>query len=244
VLLLAALRPREAGVPGGVGGIGTLRRLLLVRAGSTPVHERGVLVGTADPAPSERGRAQIEARRRHWEWADFVCASPSRRARESAAILAPHVRIELEPAFGPMNYGRWQGLEPEEIRARDPIAYADYEAGELAAPPNGESGEALQARVANGLAQLLALARLSPLVVSHAEVIREVAWRLAGARLPAGRPAPAEMLLLTRDASGAFRMGRASSDPDPLRSPLERAGLSDGEDALPERHIGHLEIRP
>lgn len=68
--------------------------------------------------------------------------------------------------------------------------------------------------------------------MSHAEVIREVAWRLAGARLPADRPAPAEMLLLSRVADGAypFRMGRVSSDPEALRSVLEREGLSGVED--------------
>ncbi|HEU4427286.1 MAG TPA: histidine phosphatase family protein [Myxococcota bacterium] len=237
-------RTPEADAPPALGSGGMLRRLLLVRAGRTLAHERGQLVGAADPPLSERGRAEVEALRRHWEWADFVCASPSRRARESAAILAPNVRIELEPAFGPTSYGSWQGLDPEAIRARDPIAWADHEAGISPAPPDGEPAEALRARVAKGLARLLALARLSPLVVSHAEVIREVAWRLAHVRLPLGRPDPAEMLLLTRAPSGAFRLGRASSDPDPLRSPLEREGLSSGEDPLPERHIGHLELRP
>jgi len=220
------------------------RRLLLVRSGSTLEHERGRLVGTSDPPLSERGRAELEALRHHWEWADYLCSSPARRARESAAILAPGARVQLEPAFGPMNLGRWQGLDAESIRQSDPIAYADYEAGEPSAPPpHGETHDALRARIADGLVRLLARARISPLVVSHAEVIREIAWRLAGARLPAGRPAPAEMLLLTREASGVFRMGRASSDPEPLRSPLERGGLSDGDDPLPERHIGHLELR-
>ena len=224
---------------------GTLRRLLLVRAGSTAAHAGGRLVGTTDSALSARGRAEILERRRHWEWADFVCASPARRAHESAAILAPNARIALEPAFGPMNYGSWQGIDPLTLRQRDPIAYADYEVGaESAQPPNGESFDALRLRVASGLARLMMLPRLSPLVVSHAEVIREIAWRLAGARLQHARPEPAEMLLLTRDAAGAFRLGRASSDPDPLRSPLERTGLSGDEPSEPERHIGHLEIRP
>ena len=243
MVLRAALRQPEADAPPVVGSGGAVRRILWVRAGRALAHERGQLVGIADPPLSERGRAEVEALRHHWEWADFVCASPSRRARESAAILAPTARVELEPAFGPTSYGSWQGLDLETIRARDPIAYADYEAGTAPAPPDGESAEALRARVARGLARLLALAHLSPLVVSHAEVIREVAWRLAGARLPRGRPRPAEMLLLTRAPSGAFRLGRASSDPDPLRSPLEREGLSSDEDEIAERHIGHLELR-
>jgi broad specificity phosphatase PhoE len=117
---------------------------------------------------------------------------------------------------------------------------------ELAARRRGdESPIDFEARVRRALVALARGRSISPLVVTHGSVIREIVAQLADAPIPDGRPHPAEMVLLTRTRGGKFRLGRRSSDPEPLRSPLERHGLSgsgsgDGE---PERHVAHLEIR-
>lgn len=223
---------------------GMSRRILLLRAGTTAAHEAGCLVGGADPPLSPLGRAQVAERRHQWEWADVVVVSPSRRARESAAILAAAAQVTIEPAFAPLDLGRWQGLRSELVAQRDPIAFADWQAGSpLAQPPGGEALSSFRIRVADGVARLLRNGRVSPLVVSHGEVIREIVALLSGELLARGRPAPSELALLTRGARDRFHLGRNSSDPEPLRSALERCGLSGVGEWRPERHIGHFELR-
>lgn len=71
----------------------------------------------------------------------------------------------------------------------------------------------------------------SPLFVTHASTIRAIVAGLTGEELPDGRPHVGELAVLTRDGSGAWRLGRSSSNPEPLRDTLERTGLLG--DALP-----------
>jgi hypothetical protein len=79
------------------------------------------------------------------------------------------------------------------------------------------------------------------LVVADGGVLRILAERLLERPLPEGRPHPGEMALLTRRESG-WHLGRRSSDPEPLRSPLERDGLSGTGDFGPEHHVAPLQI--
>jgi broad specificity phosphatase PhoE len=219
------------------------RRLLLVRAGATSEGERGRLVGAADPPLSALGHAQIRELARHWEWADALVSSPARRAWESAAILARGAAVRVDSAFRPLDVGRWEGLLPAEAADVDPIAFEDWEAGlPTGWPPRGEDPLAFRARVADGVSRCIRSGWVSPLIVCHGEVIREIARACADTVLPPGRPAHGELLLLTR-TNGRFRCGRASSDPEPLRSALERTGLSAAPPGARERHVGHLELR-
>ena len=220
-----------------------LRRLVLVRAGATDYHAEDRLLGTTDAPLSGAGRAALRERRRHWEWVDGVLSSPLVRARESASILAGNVVVTLLPALGPRSYGHWEGLRPDEIERRDPIGFADWQAGRPVAVPRGESLAAFQTRVRSAVEALLRASHVSPLVVTHGDVIREIVSEWVGEPLPDGRPHPGEMVLASRVHGGKFRLGRRSSDPAPLRSSLEREGLSGVDPGSPERHVAHLEIR-
>jgi hypothetical protein len=51
------------------------------------------------------------------------------------------------------------------------------------------------------------------------------------------------MALATRRSESSWALGRRSSDPDPLRSPLEREGLSGCGEPFRERHVAALEVR-
>jgi broad specificity phosphatase PhoE len=216
-----------------------LCRLLLVRAGSTQgPRERD------DPALSDAGRREIAALRRHWEWADHVVASPLQRAHESASILCRNRAFDVDPRLRPVERGRYAGLAPEELQAQDPVVFEEWAAGDdHAAFPHGETRCEFRLRVRDALAALASRPEASVLVVAHRDGIREIAAALAGAALPAGRPAVAELALLTRDADGRWRPGRRSSDPPPLRSELERTGLSGVGDPWDGDHVGSLELR-
>jgi len=179
-----------------------------------------------------------------WEWADHVVASPLRRARESASVLCRDHAYDVDPRLRPVERGRYAGLVPEELRAEDPVGFEEWVAGDDdAAFPHGETRREFGLRVSDALAALASGPHASVLVVGHRDGIREIASALAGAALPAGRPAVAELALLTRDADGRWRLGRRSSDPPPLRSELERTGLSGGSDPWDGRHVGSLELR-
>ncbi|MFI5318308.1 MAG: histidine phosphatase family protein, partial [Myxococcota bacterium] len=191
-----------------------LRRLLLLRAGETAAHAAGRLVGTEDPGLTAFGRAQIEERRHQWEWADYVATSPFRRARESAAIFTGGAQAAVEASFGPLDFGRWQGVPLDKNAERDPIAFADWRAGRpTAQPPGGESLDNFRTRVAEGIERLFRAGRSAPLVVCHGEVIREIVEQLTGEVLSRESPAPSELVLLTLGPDGRFRLGRPSSDP-------------------------------
>jgi broad specificity phosphatase PhoE len=222
-----------------------LRRLLLVRAGSTSAHEAGRWVGSLDPPLCAVGRAQLRARRRHWEWADGVVASPLQRAYQSATLLVGHHAVPLDTGLRARDYGSWQGLRIDEIRARDPIAFADWQAeDESSGIPGAEPLLAFRGRVSEAIGRIARTGAVSLLAVTHGDVIREIVLALTGGRLPADRPRPGELVLLTRTGEAPFRLGRESSDPPPLRSCLERTGLSGSGPWLPERHIGTLELSP
>jgi alpha-ribazole phosphatase len=220
-----------------------MKRLILVRAGATRVDRERVLTGIGDPPLTDAGIRRMEELRRHWEWVDHIVASPWRRTRDSAQLLARGGPVVLELDFRPRNCGRWEGRSFEELRAADPGSFeawrADPDRFEF---PDGEPRAHFESRVARGLCHLRSAPLASALVVTHAEVIRRMVALLTGSSLPDGRPGPGEMVLLTRRDDGEFRLGRRSSDPDALRSPLEREGLS-GTDAWgPERHVGELEL--
>jgi broad specificity phosphatase PhoE len=219
-----------------------LRRLVLLRAGATadPADDR--LIGGSDLPLSPSGRAAVSERRRHWEWIDAVFSSPLRRARESAEIVAPTSRVRLVPDLRARGYGDWEGMRCAEIELADPVAFADWRAGRGAAIPRGERLAGFRERIARALERVRESGAISPLVVSHGDSIRELV-HLLGCELPEGRPLPAETVVLTLRAEGRFGLGRQSSDPAPLRSPLERDGLSGLDSTPPERHIAPLEIR-
>lgn len=99
------------------------------------------------------------------------------------------------------------------------------------------------ARVAEALSVLASGGAASVLVVADGELIRQAVVVLAGVELPEGRPEPGEMVVTTRDVTGRFRLGRRSSDPPPLRSALEREGLSGPPEARGvEQHVAKLEL--
>lgn len=78
-----------------------------------------------------------------------VLSSDLRRARETADRLAGRrLRLPDDPALRELHFGDWEGLDFDVIAARWPAeARAFFETPGPAAPPGGESFDALRARV-------------------------------------------------------------------------------------------------
>ena len=193
-----------------------LNRILLVRHGETVGQSSIRYYGSTDVPLSQHGREQMRrlARRLPSDVPPLVLSSPMMRAWQSARLVAPHASIRLRDELREIDFGRWEGLTAEEIRARDPILFEDWRAKRPGFEfPGGERRAHLQARVDRVTEDLLASGRSGALVVAHKAVVRAVARRVAGEELPEDLPALAGCIQLTRDVGGHWFVGRHSSDP-------------------------------
>ncbi|MFI5352573.1 MAG: histidine phosphatase family protein [Candidatus Binatales bacterium] len=174
--------------------------LVMVRHGETEGQSSIRYYGRTDLALSDLGRAQMVAARdalqRRQGAPDLtksipkVFASPLRRALEGARLIAgedaPIVTID---EFIEVDFGLFEGLTADEIRARYPDEFGRWNRDRLApdyAYPGGESRSAFTARVGRGVDRMLELwestaQNESALLVAHRGVIRTIARRLASA---------------------------------------------------------------
>jgi broad specificity phosphatase PhoE/nicotinamide riboside kinase len=130
-------------------------RLLLLRHGEVAGFEQRIVRGQIDLALSERGREQHE-RLAHWLVAhaakvDLVFTSDLVRCRDlgERVARASGAPLAVVPALREQSMGAWEGLPWDEVSRREGAAINAYWNDYFhAAPPGGESMEALFARVA------------------------------------------------------------------------------------------------
>lgn len=145
-------------------GPGEPTTIVLVRHGVT-AHTTGRRfsggLGGDNPALSEEGRAQA-AEVAAWltelkESIDVVVASPVRRTRETADIVAASLGlpVEEEPGFAEMEFGEWDGLTFTEVAERDKERMEAWFADMATPPPGGESFVQVRERVLAGLERVL-----------------------------------------------------------------------------------------
>ena len=196
-----------------------LRQILLVRHGETDGASSIRYFGSTDVDLSDAGRAEM--RRVAMELAprrvDLWLASNLRRSWSAAAIVSRGASVRIEPELREIHFGQWEGLTREEIAARDPVLYQDWQAGaEGFEYPGGEARAAFRARVGRALERLIASNARFAAGVLHKGVIREVARQLTGEPMPVSEPALGETVVLTRIAGGPWLRGERSSDPPGL----------------------------
>jgi probable phosphoglycerate mutase len=102
-----------------------VKRLILVRHGNT--FEEGmtpIQVGCRTDLPlTSYGQAQAKALLFH---ADSVYSGPLKRHKETALVFGKNVIIE--PALNEIDYGPWEGLTADEIKAKWPQEYEAWNA--------------------------------------------------------------------------------------------------------------------
>jgi broad specificity phosphatase PhoE len=196
-----------------------LRQILLARHGETDGASSIRYFGSTDVDLSEEGRAHMRqlALRLASRPVELWLASNLRRSWRSAAIVSRGAPIRIEPDLREIHFGPWEGLTREEIAARDPVLYQDWQAGKEGFEfPGGEARAAFRARVGRVVEGLLAGRARSVAGVLHKGVIREIARQLTGEALPKDEPALGELVVLTRVADGPWLRGVRSSDPPGL----------------------------
>ena len=161
-------------------------RLFAIRHGETEYSRERRVAGARDVPLSPRGFRQCEAVGRSLAGAfvGAVYASPLQRARASAEpIAAPHkLAVRVAPAFREMDFGAWAGLTRAEVVVRFPEeSEAWAAASRLVRPGGGETLDEVVARVAGGLAALLAEHEGETVIlVSHAIVTRLIVLAALG----------------------------------------------------------------
>jgi len=146
--------------------------LALLRHGPTAWSREHRLQGRADPGLDEVGRTAVAGWRLPPEFATRRwLTSPLARAVETAALL--RLAAIPEPRLIEMDWGAWEGQQPEELRARESGFAVEEARGLDLEPPGGESPRAVQRRLLPLLSELGAQG--APVGgVTHKGVIRAV----------------------------------------------------------------------
>jgi broad specificity phosphatase PhoE len=176
--------------------MGTL--VYLVRHGSVAGAESGRFIGHLDVPLSPLGERQIcaLAERLRSVALEAVYSSDLARARRSAEILAaPHGLSGVErPALREFAMGRWEGLTGQEIRDREPGAFATWMADVAGYQfPEGENLDQLAVRAWPAFREVVAAHSGGAVaVVAHGGTNRVIVCRALGV-------APERILALGQD---------------------------------------------
>jgi probable phosphoglycerate mutase len=161
---------------GGNSRCGT--RILLVRHGHVDWIEPERFRGRAPLLLSPLGRRQamaVAARITAVTKPSAIYTSPLERCAETARAIGAACGVVAQPleALTDIDYGPWQGLTHDEVRARWPAALELWLAAPQLATPGGESLAAVHARVAAAVVDVATRHRGQTIVVvTHDSVIR------------------------------------------------------------------------
>jgi len=159
-----------------------VQELYLIRHGETEWSLNGRHTGVSDIALTENGR---QVARRWQPFAatrtfDLVLTSPLQRARETCELAGLGARAEIDVDLTEWNYGAYEGLTPQQIRAQQP-AWLIFRDG----CPGGESPAQIGARVDRVIAKVRARAG-HVVLFAHGHVLRVLAARWLGLPAPGG----------------------------------------------------------
>lgn len=163
---------------GWTGARGAPTRLLLLRHGQTELSQQRRYSGRGDPALTELGVRQADAAAQYLAKKGGISAivsSPLRRAYETASAAASKLEIEVvvDDDLIETDFGAWEGLTFSEAAQRDTELHRRWLTDTSVRPPDGESFDAVAARVRAAQQRILAAnAGQTVLLVSHVTPIK------------------------------------------------------------------------
>ncbi len=159
-----------------------VQEIHLIRHGETEWSLSGRHTGVSDIPLTERGRRvarQLEPvlARKSFE---LVLTSPKQRARETCELAGLGARAEIDPDLAEWDYGEYEGLTPQQIRASRPewLVFKD-------GCPGGESPDQVATRVDHVITRVRARTGHAALF-AHGHVLRVLAARWLGLVVGAG----------------------------------------------------------
>ncbi len=181
--------------------------IVFVRHAATDANEVGrMAVGAPGPPLSAAGRSAATAKRAYWRAQlppHEVFVSPAARAIQTADILFPESESTIVSGFAEVDPGDWGRDDCSEGTHQHASLLRDWEAGRNlnAAPPNGESGDAVLRRLSEAVATLTACeGKRRIILISHFAVARMLLAHFLPDCEPPRRGFPALL--------DAFRLGR------------------------------------
>jgi probable phosphoglycerate mutase len=174
--------PSSVRAPGGVTE--PLTTLILVRHGRTALTESKKISGSGGENPYLSEAGKDDARKVAAELAKIGCegpwahldrptvivASPINRTVHTAEIIANELGLEVqtEDDIAEIAFGDWDGHTNDEVMAKWPTEFRNWQGSWQVSPPNGESLDAFDIRVQRGRRRILANnAGKTVVVVSH-----------------------------------------------------------------------------
>src|SRR5262245_34594304 len=138
----------------------SVTRLYLVRHGATQLSAEDRFAGEIGVDLSEEGRQQAArlGERLSDDGISAIYSSPLSRTVETARIVAGHCKLEIALSDGlrEIRHGHWEGLTRQEVEARFPEEYADWDRDPFTfAPQGGESGVSVLARALPALREIV-----------------------------------------------------------------------------------------
>ncbi|MFI1676529.1 bifunctional RNase H/acid phosphatase [Streptomyces sp. NPDC020607] len=169
--------------------LGTPATFVLLRHGETALtpEKRFSGSGGSDPSLSDVGREQAErvaAALAARGTVQAIVSSPLKRCQETAHTVAARLGLDvhLEDGLRETDFGAWEGLTFGEVRERHPEELNAWLASPDAAPPGGESFDAVTRRVAAARDHLTsAYAGRTVLLVTHVTPIKTLVRLALGA---------------------------------------------------------------
>lgn len=161
-------------------------RVLLIRHGATTLSAEDRFAGATDVDLSDEGRHQARclAARLATEKLAGIYASPLKRTRDTAAILAePHgLGVRIDDGLREIHHGHWEQLTRRHVEQSFAEEYAQWEEDPFTfAPEGGEAGVAVIARALPVVRSIvLRHANETVAIVSHKATIRLVLSTLLG----------------------------------------------------------------
>lgn len=160
-------------------------KLYLTRHGETDWNKEGRWQGHTDIALNETGRAQAAALAARLSALQIghIVASDLARARQTAEIVAQHLGIatvHVDQRLRERSFGVFEGLTREEVAARYPTEWSDYQEDKRITPPGAEPHELVIARVHEAVLHVLRTASATALVVTHGGSLRVLLSVLSG----------------------------------------------------------------
>ena len=135
-------------------------KIFLIRHGQTESNIQGRYQGSLDTILTETGKEQAKLAKKYLSQVNFssIYSSPMKRALESANIFAEGTGIEIKIREGlkELNFGKWEGLQFEEINRIYRKDYQDWLSDPYKHPPTGgESFGALILRAEADITKML-----------------------------------------------------------------------------------------